>query len=302
MADHHHDHGHGEDFNLSGKKIFWVTMLNATITAAEVVGGLLSGSLALLSDAVHNLSDTFAIALSYVANRMARRPKDPKRTYGYKRAEILSAFVNATVLLVITVFLIIEAIRRFRSPETIDGTLMMVVAAIGLAANVFSVFLLEKDSHENLNIKSSYLHLLGDTVSSVGVLVGGIVIKLWAQVWVDPVITILIALYIAKETFSIVRKTVGILMQSSAPLDYEAIKRDIEAMDKVKDIHHVHSWMANEKTIHFEAHLDLDDMKLSEVQQVYDDIEEYLIHTHQVNHVTLQAEVDRCCDKGIFKS
>lgn len=301
MSDHHHDHAHMDDFHLSGRKIFWVTVLNATITTAEVVGGLLSGSLALLSDAVHNLSDTFAIALSYVANRMANRPKDAKRTYGYKRAEILSAFVNATVLLVITVFLIIEAIQRFRSPQSIDGTLMMVVAAIGLAANVFSVILLERDSHENLNIKSSYLHLLGDTVSSVGVLAGGIVIKLWGQVWVDPVVTILIALYIAKETFSIVKKTVGILMQSSAPLDYETIKADVEAMDKVKNIHHVHSWMANEKTIHFEAHLDLDDMLLSEVQAVYDEIEEYLFHHHQVSHVTLQAEVDRCCDKEIFK-
>ncbi|MDD3058065.1 MAG: cation diffusion facilitator family transporter [Sphaerochaeta sp.] len=301
MSDHHHDHAHADGFHLSGRKIFWVTVLNATITAAEVVGGLLSGSLALLSDAVHNMSDTFAIALSYVANRMSNRPKDAKRTYGYKRAEILSAFVNASVLLAITVFLVIEAVQRFRSPQSIDGTLMLVVAAIGLAANVFSVFLLERDSHENLNIKSSYLHLLGDTVSSVGVLAGGLVIRLWGQVWVDPVVTILIALYIAKETSSIVQKTVGILMQSSAPLDYEVIKADIEAMDKVKNIHHVHSWMANEKTIHFEAHLDLEDMLLSEVQTVYEEIEEYLVHHHQVSHVTLQAEVDRCCDKEIFK-
>jgi cobalt-zinc-cadmium efflux system protein len=301
MSDHHHDHAHADGFHLSGRKIFWVTVLNATITAAEVVGGLLSGSLALLSDAVHNMSDTFAIALSYVANRMSNRPKDAKRTYGYKRAEILSAFVNASVLLAITVFLVIEAVQRFRSPQSIDGTLMLVVAAIGLAANVFSVFLLERDSHENLNIKSSYLHLLGDTVSSVGVLAGGLVVRLWGQVWVDPVVTILIALYIAKETSSIVQKTVGILMQSSAPLDYEVIKADIEAMDKVKNIHHVHSWMANEKTIHFEAHLDLEDMLLSEVQTVYEEIEEYLVHHHQVSHVTLQAEVDRCCDKEIFK-
>ncbi len=301
MSDHHH-HTHPDDFSLSGKKIFWVTVLNATITAAEVVGGVLSGSLALLSDAVHNLSDTVAVALSYIAHRMAQRPKDSRRTYGYKRAEILSAFINATVLMVITAFLIVEAIRRFQSPGTIDGTLMMVVAAIGLAANLFSVFLLEKDSHENLNIKSSYLHLLGDTVSSVGVLVGGIVIKLWGQVWVDPVVTILIALYIMKETFSIIRKTVNILMQSAAPLDYKAIKQDVEALEKVKNIHHVHSWMTNEKTIYFEAHLDLEDMLLSEAQQVYAEIEEYLIHQHHVSHVTLQAEVNRCCDKEIFTS
>ncbi len=247
------------------------------------------------------MSDTFAIALSYVTNRLAGKPKDSKRTYGYKRAEILSAFVNATILIVITVFLIIEAVKRILSPQGIDGTLMMVVAIIGLVANLLSVFLLEKDSRENLNIKSSYLHLLGDTISSVGVLVGGVVIKLWNQIWVDPVVTILIALYIMKETFGIIKKTVSILMQTSAVLDYETIKRDIEAMDKVNGIHHVHSWMTNEKTIYFEAHIDLQDMLLSETQRVYEDIEEYLIQQHHVSHVTLQAEVDRCCDKRIFK-
>ena len=297
-----HNHEKLDDFSLSGKKIFWVTVLNVTITVAEVLGGILSGSLALLSDAVHNLSDTFAIALSYVANRLAGKPKDSKRTYGYKRAEILSAFVNATTLMVITVFLIIEAFKRFFSPQGIDGTLMMVVATIGLLANLLSVFLLEKDSHENLNIKSSYLHLLGDTVSSVGVLVGGVVIKLWNQIWVDPVVTILIALYIMKETVEIIKKTVSILMQTSAVLDYETIKRDIEAMENVQGIHHVHSWMTNEKTIYFEAHIDLQDMLLSETQRVYENIEGYLIHQHHVSHVTLQAEVDRCCDKNIFKS
>ncbi|MBE3101582.1 MAG: cation transporter [Firmicutes bacterium] len=295
-ADHPHDIS-----NLSGKKIFWVTLLNATITIAEIIGGILSGSLALLSDAVHNLSDTVAIALSYIANKIAQKPKDAKRTYGYKRAEILSAFINSTVLLAISIVLIFEAYKRFNSPESINGTLMIAVAFIGLVSNLVSVYLLEKDSHENLNIKSSYLHLLGDTVSSVGVVAGGIAIKIWGMVWIDPLITILISLYILKETWQVVRKTVDILMQSSAPLNYEAIKNDIEAIDKVKNIHHVHSWMINEKTIYFEAHIDMDDMQLSEVELIYDKIEYYLIEHYGVSHVTLQAEVDKCCDKSIFK-
>ena len=295
-ADHPHDIS-----NLSGKKIFWVTLLNATITIAEIIGGILSGSLALLSDAVHNLSDTVAIALSYIANKIAQKPKDAKRTYGYKRAEILSAFINSTVLLAISIVLIFEAYKRFNSPESINGTLMIAVAFIGLVSNLVSVYLLEKDSHENLNIKSSYLHLLGDTVSSVGVVAGGIAIKIWGMVWIDPLITILISLYILKETWQVVRKTVDILMQSSAPLNYEAIKNDIEAIDKVKNIHHVHSWMINEKTIYFEAHIDMDDMQLSEVELIYDKIEHLLIDHHGISHVTLQAEVDKCCDKSIFK-
>lgn len=156
MSEHDHEHNHSENghshdvSNLSGKKIFWVTVLNATITIAEIIGGILSGSLALLSDAVHNLSDTVAIALSYFANRIAQKPQDEKRTYGYKRAEILSAFVNATVLLALSMVLIIEAIKRWQSPENIDGTLMIIVASIGLVANFVSVFLLEKDAHENI--------------------------------------------------------------------------------------------------------------------------------------------------------
>jgi|SRR5665648_39334 len=306
MSKHEHEHnhiegGHTHDVSsLSGKKIFWVTVLNATITVAEIVGGILSGSLALLSDAVHNLSDTIAIALSYYANKIAQKPKDAKKTYGYQRAEILSAFINSAVLLAISIVLIFEAFKRLKSPESINGTLMIAVALIGLLANFFSVYLLEKDSHENLNIKSSYLHLLSDTVSSVGVLAGGIAIKLWGIVWIDPLITVLISLYILKLTWQVIRKTVDILMQSSPPLDYEAIKKDIEGIEKVKNIHHVHSWMSNEKTIYFEAHIDMEDILLSEVESLYDKIEHYLKDHYDINHITLQAEVDKCSDKTIF--
>ena len=307
MSEHNHDHNHSEAQHthdvskLSGKKIFWVTVLNATITVAEIIGGILSGSLALLSDALHNLSDTIAIALTYVANRIAQKPKDAKKTFGYKRVEILAAFINSSVLLALSAVLIAEAIKRWQSPESIDGTLMIIVAAIGLVANFISVFLLEKDSHENLNIKSSYLHLISDTVSSIGVLIGGIAIEFWGIIWIDPLITILISIYIIRETWHVIRTTVNILMQSSAPLDYEAIKIGIEKMDKVKNIHHVHSWMSNEKTIYFEAHIDIEDMKLSEAEKIYGKIEYFLKENHGISHVTLQAEVDNCCNKSMFK-
>lgn len=306
MAEHTHAHTHQESGHthdaskLSGKKIFWVTFLNATITVTEIVGGILSGSLALLSDAVHNFSDTIAIALSYFANRIAQKPKNANKTYGYKRAEILSAFINSSVLLAISLALIFEAYKRWQTPEHINGTLMAIVALIGLVANFVSMFLLEKDSHRNLNIKSSYLHLLSDTVSSVGVLVGGIAIQLWGIVWIDPLITVLISLYILRETWHIIRKTVDILMQSSADLDYETIKQEIEQIDSVKNIHHVHSWMINENTIHFEAHIDLEDMPLSEAEKIYDNIEHLLKEHYGISHVTLQAEVNKCVDKGMF--
>lgn len=284
---------------LSGKKIFWVTVLNLTITIAELVGGLISGSLALLSDSLHNLGDSIAVVMSFLANQVAKRPKNARQTFGYKRAEILVAFINSAALLAISVFLITEAIRRWQNPETINGTLMIIIAAVGLAANLLSVFILEKESQINLNIKSSYLHLLSDAISSVGVIAGGIAIKLWGLVWIDPLITILISLYILRETWHMLRKTINILMQASARLDYPRIKQDIESLEHVCNIHHIHSWMMNDSTIHFEAHLDLDDMPLSEVEPIYDQIEQILLQ-HGISHITLQPEVDKCQNKNMF--
>jgi len=306
VHDHHHDHEHNHSHHqhdisgLSGTRIFWVTVLNFVITLAEVIGGLLSGSLALLSDSLHNLSDTVAIALSYVANRIAQRPKNPKKTFGYKRTEILAAFVNSTFLIAVSAFLIVEAVQRWRHPETIDGLLMMIVAAIGLLANLLSVILLRRDSHANINIKSSYLHLLSDTVSSVGVVIGGILIQVWGWYWVDPLVTLLISLYIMREAWAIVRLSVDILMQSGANLDYEKIRQEIEAIDGVNNLHHVHSWMTNENTIFFEAHLDLDDMSLCAAQEILVHVEKLLVENHGISHVTLQPEVNKCSNKTMF--
>lgn len=294
-----HEHSH-EISDLSGKKIFWVTVLNATITLSEIIGGILSGSLALLSDAIHNLSDTISIILSYSANKIAKKPKNSNKTFGYKRAEIISAFINSSILFLISFWLIYEAYKRFKNPEIIDSNLMLIVAIIGLLANFISVFLLEKDSHENMNIKSSYLHLISDTISSIGVILGGITIKIWNITWVDPMITIFISLYILRETWHILRKSIDIFMQGSPDLDYDKIKMDIEKIEKVNNIHHVHAWMINEKTIHFEAHIDLEDVKLSEVELIYDKINHILKEDYGISHITIQPEVDKCNDKKMF--
>ena len=296
-SEHHHHH---EVSHMSGKKIFWVTVLNATITVAEFIGGLVSGSLALLSDSLHNLSDTLAIALSYVAHRISMRPKNPRKTFGYKRAEIIAAFVNGSVLFAVSGMLIIEAFRRFANPEPIDGTLMMVVALIGLASNLFSVLLLHKDSKGNLNIKSSYLHLLNDTISSVGVVFGGIAINVWGITWIDPIITLIISIYILRETVKIIKSSVDILMQSSPDVDFEQIQSDVEQIEEVVDLHHVHAWMINEQSIFFEAHVDMKDMPLCEAEQVIQKIEKILKDKYGFTHTTLQAEVDRCDNKNLF--
>lgn len=297
-AEHHHHHG-SED--ISGVRLGAVTALNLTITAAEVVGGILSGSLALLSDALHNLGDSAAIVTSWIAHRIAERPNSPEKTYGYKRAEVLAAFLNALVLLVLSIFLLGEAYKRFFHPEPIESTLMLTIAAIGLVANVVSVILLRSSSKENMNIRSSYLHLLSDSISSVGVILGGIAIRVWNVVWVDPLITVVISLYIIRETWHIVKEAVDILMQASPQIDYEELKAEVEKVKGVKNLHHVHLWRSDEKSVYFEGHVDVEDMRVCDAQRIIEDIQEILHTRFGIGHATIQVETDRCEDKGVIK-
>ena len=299
----HEGQSHAHDVSgSSGAKMFWVSILNAAITAVEIIGGILSGSLALISDSIHNLGDTVSIILSYAAIRISSKRKDIKKTYGYKRAQIIAAFINASALIVISFFLVYEAIKRFGSPEKIDGTLMIAVAVIGLIANLLSVLILEKDSHNSMNVKSSYLHLLGDTVSSFGVVLGGIAIKVWDVVWVDPLITLLVAAYVMYEASKITMKSIDILMQSSADMDYDEIQKDIESIDEVKNIHHVHTWLADEKTIFFEAHVEVgENLKVCDTAAIYEKIERLLMEHYGISHVTIQIEGNSCSDKDLFQ-
>lgn len=172
------------------KKFLWVTLFNLIITLVEFIGGIVSGSLALLSDAVHNLGDVGAILLSFFAHIVGQKSKNNRKTFGYKRAEILAAFTNAIILIVISGFLIVEAIRRFSNPVTIGGNVMLIVAVVGLLGNFVSMLAMHSDSKHNLNVKSTFLHMLSDAVSSVGVIVAAVVIKIWDVTWLDPAITI----------------------------------------------------------------------------------------------------------------
>lgn len=291
MAHHHQP--------TSGKRIFWVTLLNAGITLTEIIGGLLSGSLSLLSDAIHNLSDTVSIAFSYVAQRIGAKGRTPQKTYGYKRAEILAAFVNAVVLIGLSIFLLIEAIERFFVPETIDGNLMLIVALIGLVANLVSVLLLQQDAHHSLNIRSSYLHLLSDTLSSVGVILGALLIRFFQIYWIDPLITLLVSLYIMKEAYDVVKETVGILMQSAPELDYETIAARICQLPGIENVHHLHAWQIDEATIIFDAHILVKDQAVSDIENLYDTIAA-ILKEYGISHVTLQPEVYRDQREGLF--
>ena len=172
--------------------------MNIIITIAEVIGGIISGSLSLISDALHNFSDAISVIISYIAIKLKGKDNSHKHTFGYKRAEILAAVINSSVLVAISIYLFYEAILRFQNPEPIKGVLMTIVALIGLVANIIGTMLLKRDAAISMNIRSSYLHLLTDAISSVAVILGGLAILFWNIYWIDPVLTILIAAYITR--------------------------------------------------------------------------------------------------------
>lgn len=289
---------------VNTRNIFLVIFLNLFITIAEVIGGLLASSLALLSDALHNFSDGIAILIGYIALRLGRRKSTVQMTFGFKRAEILAAFFNSSVLIIIIFFLFKEAIDRFFNPHKIDSLLMMTVAVIGLIANLISVLLLKKDAHHNLNIKSAYLHLIADSLSSVAVVVASLFIKLFHFYLLDPILTIVIGIYILRESYLIVRDTINILMQSTPPgIDLMKIKCAIEEIPEVHNLHHVHIWQMTDKEIHFEGHIDVcEDYRTSEVASIIEKIDNLLAEKFGISHTTIQVEFGTCTDKEILKN
>ncbi|AOW74344.1 cation diffusion facilitator family transporter [Pediococcus acidilactici] len=289
-----------DDKAQHGLRFLEATVLNLAITAVEFGGGLLSGSLALLSDAIHNLGDSASIVMAYVASRISQRNSNQSKTYGYRRAEILSSYFNAIFLLVMSALLIWEAMRRFAHPHPVNGGLMLVVAVVGLLANGFSAWLLHSGSHNNLNLKATYLHILSDAFASGGVILGALIIKIFHVVWADPLMTIVVSVYIAYKTIPIIIEATNILMEAGPRLDYRAVKATVLSVPGVVNIHHVHTWMIDEHRIMLTAHIALEDQELSEVEPIYQKIRKLLKDKYNIEHATLQAEVDRGKEYQIF--
>ena len=273
--------------------------LNLATTLAQIIGGIISGSLSLISDALHNLSDTVALVISLFAVRLAKRKNTEGQTFGYKRAEILAALFNACVLVVVSVFLFKEAIVRFSHPHPINSVLMLSVASVGLIANIISVFLLKAHAHEDLNIRAAYIHLFSDFLSSIAVIIGALAILISKAYWIDPALTILIGVYVLKEGYKIIEESTHILMQHVPKgINLRAIQEQIEGIDGVKDIHHAHLWAVTERDIHFEAHINVSrDMPVSETCVLVEQVEDALKKHFAITHVTLQIEFNSC--KGV---
>lgn len=297
---HLHNINHVDAGSMKGR-LFFTIALNMVITIAQVIGGILSGSLALISDALHNFSDSISIVISYIALRLKLRSNSMKHTFGLKRAEILAAVINSAVMIVICVYLFYEATVRFFNPQPINAGIMSIVAVIGLLANLIATMLLKRDSKSSLNIRSAYLHLLSDTVSSVAVIFGGIAIALWNINWIDPILTVLIGIYIIRESYLILEEAIHILMEG-APLNIsiEDIQREVEQFKEVENIHHIHLWMVGDNDAHLEAHVNINNMMISESDSLRLKIEKALHEKFGIHHITLQFECNQCPESGLI--
>lgn len=290
-----HNHSHNPANETSEKNLIITIALNFLITIVQIVGGIISGSLSLISDAMHNFSDAIAIIITFIALRLGKKPKTPKYTFGLKRAEIIAAVINASTLIIICFFLIREAIDRLNNPNEIEGNLMLAVAVIGFIPNVIGALLLKRGSEKNINIRAAYFHLVSDAVSSIAIIIGAIFIIAYKVYWIDPILTILIALYILIEAYKILKEAIDILMMSNIEgIDLQEIKSFVEKIQGVKNIHHIHLWKLNDNDTHFEAHIEVENMMVSQTCEIQKLISVELHKRYDINHVTLQFECDLC--------
>ncbi|MCL5023857.1 MAG: cation diffusion facilitator family transporter [Nitrospirae bacterium] len=300
MSAHHHGKSEGIKTGLTSDKRLRLSLaITLLILAAETAGGFLSNSLALLSDAGHVLTDTFALGLSMIAARISRKPSDYRATYGYQRVGLLAAVINGLSLLVIAGFIFYESYMRFLSPPHIDVRLMLAIAAFGLMGNLAMAFIIGRE-HQDLNIRSAWLHVLGDTLSSVGVLISGAIILLSGWMYADPVAGLVIGIVIVSGGVRVVREALAIFLEMT-PKGFlvEDIAKRLCNMPEVMGVHDVHIWSVAHKKVAFSAHIWVHDQKLSEVEATRKKIEDSLAGLG-ISHIMLQFECAECRNGGLY--
>lgn len=281
-----------ENNDVSLPRLIFTIILNLIITIAQIVGGIISGSLALISDAIHNLSDTISVILAYIAQLLSLKPSTKQSTFGYKRAEILAAFINALALIAISMYLIFEAIDRLLEPQPVDARWMFWLGLLGLVANGLSVLVLEREKNKNINIKAAYLHLLGDALTSLAVIAGAGLIWFFDVVWADAVVTILIGVYLLVHTSKLLAESVMILMQMAPKtFDGKRVEEQLLQIRGIRRVYHIHVWNLTDKILHFECHIELEnDFRVSETNDINEAVRKLLHDDFDIDHVTIQFE------------
>lgn len=287
---------------VTSRNLVLSIVLNIAITLSQIIGGIISGSLALISDAIHNFSDVVSLLISFFAHKLSRKKASIQQTFGFKRAEIIAAFINASTLIIVAFYLIYEAIHKFFNPEPIEASLVVWLALLGVVFNGVSVLLLQNDAKHNLNMRSAYVHLFTDMLASVAVLIGGLLMYWYQWFWVDSVLTFVIAIYLIVVGLDLLKKSTQILMLfTPSNIDIKEIVREVHQIPGVGKLHHIHVWLLNEDELHLEAHLDCEkDIRMSEFNDLLHQIEEVLYEKFNINHVNIQPEFQKADPKDFI--
>jgi cobalt-zinc-cadmium efflux system protein len=282
---HHHDHAAGANARMLG----WALALTTFYLLVEVAGAFWFNSLALLSDAAHMMTDVAALLIALLAIRIGARPADDRRTFGYKRFEILAAALNALLLFAVAIYVLIEAIGRFRMPEPVQSTGMMAIATLGLVVNLVSMRLLAAGKDENFNMKGAYLEVWADAIGSVGVIAGAVAIRFTGWTWIDPVVAIAIGLWVVPRTWSLLQGTINILLEGvPGGMSLSDIRHGIGAVEGVGGVHDLHVWSVSSDTVSCTAHIEV--RPGIEAALVRGRVEALLHDRFAILHCTIQTE------------
>lgn len=294
--DHHHDHTHCHHHHtrdLAGNKLIWAIAINLLLTLAQIIAGVLSGSLALLADALHNFGDAGALVVALIARRYTQRPADKVMSFGYKRAEIVGALVNSTSLFIMAFYLSIEGIARLFDPEPIKGQMVIITALIALVIDLATAMLTYSESKDNMNFKAAFIHNLTDALASVVVIISGVLALYYETVWFDVAATLLISLYVIFHGRALFLESIKILMQGSpSSVGADDIHSELVGKMGVIDVHHIHLWQLDEKQIFFEGHVVVKDFDLGSYQALRKGVKELLKSKFNIDHCTLEIEIE----------
>ncbi len=292
-----HDHHHHNVDAMDDRKLGWAIAINMLLTLAQIVGGVLSGSLALIADALHNFSDAASLWIAWIARKIGRKPADHFKTFGYKRAEVIATLINLITLVIVGLYLIYEAVWRAFEPQIIEGWTVVIVASIALVIDVVTAMLTYRMSKHSMNIRAAFLHNVSDALASLGVIIAGTLIILYDWYWSDTVLTLLIAAYVLYQAASMLPKTIHILMQGAPDnIAMDEVIQVMESIGGVKNVHHVHIWQMDEHNNALEAHVVIDDV--NHMERIKACLKHILEAKFQLSHSTLEFEITPCKEVG----
>ena len=300
MQDHTHSH-FGDLADQTTKRLALSLGLTAAFVVVEIIAGFFGNSLALLTDAAHNFTDVIALGLSWYAVKLATQPAHAGKTFGYHRVGILVALVNSTTLVLIALGIFYEAYHRFLAPPEVNSTILIGVSALAFLINAGTAWLVKSGSEHDLNLRSTFLHLMGDVLSTLGAVAAGIIIAFTNWNWLDPLVSVLIGVFILWNAWGILRQSIHILLESTPEsIDMDSMVESLLKVDGVHGVHDLHVWSINESLRALSAHIVIDNISISAGTSIQQNLNEILTHKYNIRHATLQLECEGCNGNILF--